>query len=142
HDPGFTGTGGNCVHGYAGLNDYQAGMTTGGLLQINGATNAVFNQVHFRGRDCGSGGASVGNWTGALNWTFNGCVFDGVPLDNLTYFWGQETFNYCTFKPVIGSGNSLPPGNNGTVTSSHTSPGTLCADSYEMVSGSYGPGSF
>lgn len=124
HDPGYTGTGGNCIHGYPGLNDYNSSMSASSLLYVDEPTWTVFNQMHFLGLTI-----MLGHGHGD-KWTFNGCVFDagaGSDMITQTYLPTAYRQNYCTFKP---SSVSSPPGNNGTFTSSPTPPGTLCADSY------------
>jgi hypothetical protein len=128
HHPGYVPDGGNCTHGYKGLNDYAHRMKSGGLLFVDAPPGHVFNQIHFRGKILL--GHSVGD-----NWTFNGCVFDngGDGAGNQdfitqTYLPTSYTQNYCTFKPID---YRIPPGNDGTVSSAHTGPGTPCAASWQ-----------
>ena len=104
------------------------------LLPISAGANAVFSQVHFRGRRIGYGTAD--------NWTFNGCLFNnsgGVATDFITDMSGKVTQNYCTFRPVA---YTMPPGNNGTVTTAATSPGTPCAASWQSFTGDTSVGGF
>ena len=128
HDPGYTGSGGNCTHGYAGLNDYAPGMTANSALYVNAPAGHVFNQIHFRG-------TALLGYTAGDNWTFNGCVFDngggGKGEANFilqSYLPTACTWNYCTFKPCDFT---LPPGNDGSVSTSHTYPGTPWLSSYQ-----------
>jgi len=128
NDPGYTGSGGNCTHGYAGLDDYAPGMTANTLLYVNEPVGHVFNQVHFRGT------ALLGHDTGDM-WTFNGCVFDNggggkgeASLILQTYLPTACTWNYCTFKSCDFA---MPPGNDGKVSTSHSYPGTPWLSSYE-----------
>jgi len=125
HDPGYTGTGGNCTHGYPGLNDYTSNMSASSLLYVDESAGKVFNQVHFLGLTM-----MLGHGRGD-DWTFNGCVFDagnGSDMVTQTYLPTSYTQNYCTFKP---SAYSTPPGNDGIVSTSHTPPGTICAKQYQ-----------
>ncbi len=128
HAPGYSPSGGNCVHGYAGLTDYKPGMRANSLLYVNEPVGHVFNQIHFRGT------AMLGHSKGD-EWTFNGCVFDngggGKGEANFilqNYLPTVCTWNYCTFKPCD---YATPPGNNGKVSSSHTYPGTPYLSSYQ-----------
>lgn len=128
HDPGYTGSGGNCVHGYSGLNDYATEMKANKLLYVDEPAGAVFNQIHFRGT------VMLGHGRGD-DWTFNGCVFDNAgdgtgsaDFITQTYLPSFYTQNYCTFKPID---YATPPGNNGTVATSPTSPGTRCSSSWQ-----------
>jgi hypothetical protein len=62
-------------------------------------------------------------------------VFEGTfPNDNLIqiYTAGRVTFKYCTFRPA---GLTMPPGNDGRVTSSRTAPGTPYRQSWQYISG-------
>ena len=128
HDPGYTGTGGDCTHGYAGLTDYVPGMAANTDMFVDKSAGHVFNQVHFRGQTFL--GREVGD-----DWVFNGCVFDqggrGTGESNFVvrlFLNTTCTWNYCTFKPVD---YATPPGNDGTVTSAHTPPGTPWLSSYQ-----------
>ena len=128
HDPGYTGTGGNCTHGYAGLTDYAAGMTVNTDLYVDQPVNHVFSQVHFRGT----------SWLGKTagdSWVFNGCVFDNSATggaNNIIRMWLNTVcrWNYCTFKSPA---YTLPPGNDGTVTTAHTGNGTPCGSSWQYI---------
>ncbi|MFI6325030.1 hypothetical protein ACIBG8_46445 [Nonomuraea sp. NPDC050556] len=67
------------------------------------------------------------------NLTFVGCLFEGTnPNDNLIQIYSKSKikFLYSTFKP-----NTLtrPPGNDGTVSSAHSKPGTPFAKSWQAV---------
>lgn len=128
HDPGYSGSGGNCTHGYAGLNDYSPEMTANSLLFVNEPAGHVFNRIHFRGT------AMLGVDRGD-RWTFNGCVFDNggegkgeADFIIQNYLPTVCTWNYCTFKPCD---YTVPPGNDGTVSTSHTYPGTPYLSSYQ-----------
>jgi hypothetical protein len=128
HDPGYTGSGGNCTHGYAGLDDYAPGMIANSALYVDAPVGHVFNQIHFRGT------ALLGHSTGD-NWIFNGCVFDNggggqgeADFILQSYLPTACTWNYCTFKPCDFT---MPPGNDGTVSTSHSYPGTPWLSSYQ-----------
>ena len=128
HDPGYTGSGGNCVHGYSGLDDYAPGMVSNSPLYVDAPAGHVFNRLHFRGTTL------LGHDTGD-NWTFNGCVFDNAgegkgEADFIiqSYLPTACTWNYCTFKPCDFA---MPPGNDGRVSTSHTYPGTPWLSSYQ-----------
>lgn len=113
-----------CTHGYAGLYDYAAGMVGHGAGQaalfVTGGANAAFSKQHFRGAKI-----YLNNEGSPVNWTFDGCVFDGtVTTDNLVddYTGGSTTYNYCTVKP---DQYMTPPGNETlSKTSSQSGPGT------------------
>jgi hypothetical protein len=134
HDPGYTSSGGNCTHGYAGLTDYAPDMEAGPILWVDEEIGHVFSQIHFRGT------VVLGHNKGD-NWTFNGCVFDNgggsygeQNFITQSYLPTLHTYNYCTFKPCD---YALPPGNDGTVSSSHTPPGTPWHSSYQSFNVNY-----
>ncbi|MFD1933120.1 MULTISPECIES: hypothetical protein [Nonomuraea] len=67
------------------------------------------------------------------NLTFVGCLFEGTnPDDNLIQIYSDTSikFLYSTFKP---SSYSRPPGNNGTVSSAHSKPGTPFKKSWQYA---------
>ncbi|WP_214318112.1 hypothetical protein [Nonomuraea sediminis] len=67
------------------------------------------------------------------NLTFVGCAFEGTdPNDNLVQIYSDHNvkFLYSTFKP---NSYSRPPGNNGSVSSSHSKPGTPFNKSWQLA---------
>lgn len=65
--------------------------------------------------------------------TFVGCLFEGTdPDDNLVQLYAHTAvkFLYSTFKPAA---YAKPPGNDGTVSSAHTTPGTPYKQSWQLV---------
>lgn len=67
------------------------------------------------------------------NLTFVGCLFEGTdPNDNLVQIYAPSnvSFRYSTFKP---SAYAMPPGNDGTMSSSRTTPGTPFDKSWQLA---------
>lgn len=118
-----------CTHGYTGLYDFTSGMTAGGsvLVDSSGPLSRTFSKVHFRGK------MYIGDNARCDTMIFNGCVLDGTwPNDNLAQIYLPVLWklSYCTLKPAT---LSSPPGNNGTVGTSRTAPGTPYTSSWEYV---------
>lgn len=116
--------GGTGVPAYPGkLTDWQSSMTPGGYIGITFPDNSVISYKHFVGK--------IGIF--GKNLTFVGCLFEGTqPNDNLVQIYTPDKvkFLYTTFKP---SSYATPPGNDGTVSSSHTSPGTPFNQSWQLA---------
>lgn len=116
--------GGTGVAAYPGkLTDWQSGMSADKYMGITFPDNSVISYKHFVGK--------VGIF--GKNLTFVGCLFEGTnPNDNMVQIYTPDKvkFLYSTFKPVS---YAMPPGNNGTVSSSHTSPGTPFNQSWQLV---------
>jgi chitodextrinase len=116
--------GGTGVPAYPGkLTDWQSGMSADKYMGITFPDNSVISYKHFVGK--------VGIF--GKNLTFVGCLFEGTnPNDNLVQIYTPDKvkFLYSTFKPVS---YAMPPGNDGTVTSSHTSPGTPFNQSWQLA---------
>jgi hypothetical protein len=105
------------------LTDYTSGMTAGGYTNATFPDNSVVSYKHFVGK--------IGIF--GKNLTFVGCMFEGTqPADNLVQIYTPDKvkFLYDTFKP---SSYATPPGNDGTVTSAHTSPGTPFNQSWQLA---------
>jgi hypothetical protein len=126
--PDFSNTGYNREPSYPGsLTDYTGGMTQSGWVPIQESNNTTISYKRFLGK-MGVGYLGVGD-----NLTFVGCLFEGTqPNDNLVQIYSATkcTFRYCTFKP---NQFSAPPGNNGTITSSKTAPGTPYSQSWQLI---------
>jgi hypothetical protein len=116
--------GGTGVAAYPGsLTDWQSGMSATGYTGITFPDNSVIAYKHFLGK--------IGIF--GKNLTFVGCLFEGTePNDNMVQVYTPDKikFLYTTFKPAS---YSTPPGNNGTVSSSHTAPGTPFNQSWQLV---------
>lgn len=128
--PDFSNTGYVNAPGYPGsVTNYTTGMTATGSVFIQEADNTTLSYKRFLGKSY-LGYLGVGD-----NLTFYGCLFEGTwPNDNLVQLYPANSirFLYCTFKPAS---LSTPPGNNGTITSARTSPGTPYASSWQYISG-------
>ncbi len=116
--------GGTGVPAYPGkLTDWQSGMSADKYMGITFPDNSVISYRRFVGK--------VGIF--GKNLTFVGCLFEGTnPNDNLVQIYTPDKvkFLHSTFKPVS---YAMPPGNNGTVSSSHTSPGTPFNQSWQLA---------
>jgi hypothetical protein len=98
-------------------------MNANTYMGITFPDNSVVAYKHFVGK--------VGIF--GKNLTFVGCLFEGTePNDNLVQVYTPDKvkFLYTTFKPVS---YATPPGNDGTVSSSHTSPGTPFNQSWQLA---------
>ena len=107
--------------------DYTTGMTATGWVPVQEANGSVLTTTRFLGKT----GIGYGGQSDRL--TFINCLFEGTqPNDNLVQIYcpTSVTFINCTFKPA---GLSAPPGNNGTVSSASTSPGTTYAQSWQLI---------
>ncbi len=117
--------GGLGLSAYPGsLTDYMAGMSNTKYVDITFPDNSVISYKRF----LMSKMSIHGN-----NLTFVGCLFEGKsPNDNLIQFYGGGTLTirYSTFKPAA---YATPPGNDGTITSSHTAPGTPFNQSWQYL---------
>lgn len=126
--PDFSNTGYNRAPTYPGsLTDYTGGMTQSGWVPIQESDGTTISFKRFLGK-MGVGYLGVGD-----NLTFVGCLFEGTqPNDNLVQIYSATTctFRYCTFKP---NQYSTPPGNNGTISSSTTAPGTPYNQSWQLI---------
>ena len=97
------------------LTDYESGMSDSQPITATFPDNSVISYIRFRALKVSIYGDNL---------TFVGCLFEGTdPNDNLVQIYSDTNvaFRYSTFKP---SSYAMPPGNDGTVSSSHTSPGT------------------
>lgn len=106
------------------LSDFTGGMSQAAAVAVAPGDNSTTSYKRMLGQSLITG----------TNVTFVGCVFEGT-LPNVTMVDIQATtkitFRYCTFKP---NQLSAPPGNNGTITSAKTSPGTPYSQSWQYVS--------
>ncbi|GAB3975659.1 hypothetical protein GCM10029978_060360 [Actinoallomurus acanthiterrae] len=105
------------------LTDYASGMSADKPLTLSYPDNSVISFKHFL--------AAKVNIYGD-NLTFVGCLFEGTdPNDNLVQIYSDNNikFLYSTFKP---NSYSMPPGNDGTVSSSHSKPGTPFDKSWQL----------
>ncbi|WP_206956209.1 hypothetical protein [Trinickia acidisoli] len=105
------------------LTDYAAGMNDTQPLSVTYPDGSVIAYMHFRGLKILIYGDNL---------TFVGCLFEGTdPNDNLVQIYSPTniTFRYSTFKP---SAYAMPPGNDGTVSSAHSTPGTPFNDSWQI----------
>ncbi|TYB71036.1 hypothetical protein FXF51_00930 [Nonomuraea sp. PA05] len=106
------------------LTDYAAGMSPDKPLRVEFPDNSVIAFTRF---------TALKTIIYGDNLTFVGCLFEGTnPNDNLVQIYSDTNvkFLYSTFKP---SSYELPPGNDGTVSSSPTEPGTPFEDSWQLV---------
>jgi hypothetical protein len=106
------------------LTDYTTGMSASKPLGITLPDNSVVSYKHFLGSKIYFYGDNL---------TFVGCLFEGTdPNDNLVQYYANTkvTMLYDTFRP---SSYTTPPGNNGTVSSSHTAPGTPYSQSWQLL---------
>lgn len=109
---------------YSALTDYTSGMTKDKYLRIEYPNGSVVAYKRFLASKMEIFGDNL---------TFIGCLFEGEsPNDNLVQIYADTSikFYYSTFKPAA---YSLPPGNNGSVTSSPTAPGTPYDKSWQLV---------
>ena len=113
------------VPAYPGsLTDYMSGMSVSKPITATFADGSVISYKHFLANKI---------YIYGDNLTFVGCEFEGTnPNDNLVQIYSNTNvaFRYSTFKP---SSYTMPPGNNGTVSSSHTSPGTPFNQSWQLA---------
>lgn len=109
------------------LADYTTGMTDIGFVRANETDGTTVSYKRFVGK------TGIGYDFGD-NLTFVGCEFSGTqPNDNLIqiYCATKVTFKHCTFRPYS---YTAPPGNDGTVSSAKTSPGTPYLQSWQLLS--------
>jgi hypothetical protein len=106
------------------LTDYGTGMSDSKPIIVTYPDNSVISYVHFLAAKVVIYGDNL---------TFVGCLFEGKsPNDNLVQVYAATNvkFLYSTFKP---SAFAMPPGNDGTASSAHTSPGTPFDQSWQLV---------
>jgi len=106
------------------LTNYMSGMSDTQPITATFPDNSVIAYTRFQALKVSIYGDNL---------TFIGCLFEGTdPNDNLVQVYSPNNiaFRYTTFKP---SSYAMPPGNNGTVSSSHTSPGTPFNKSWQLV---------
>lgn len=106
------------------LTDFTKNMSTSKPIIVTFPDNSVISFKHFLAQKVVIYGDNL---------TFVGCLFEGKdPNDNLIQLYAHTsvTFRYSTFKP---SAYALPPGNNGTVSSSHSTPGTPFNQSWQLA---------
>ena len=117
--------GGFGLDAYPGkLKNYAAGMSKSKPLSVTFPNNSVISYTRF---------LALKVYIYGDNLTFIGCLFEGTnPADNLVQIYSDSkiSFLYSTFKP---DSYATPPGNDGTVSSSHTSPGTPFRKSWQLV---------
>ncbi|MFF5205857.1 hypothetical protein [Streptosporangium sp. NPDC000396] len=126
---GYTRTpanaGGLGLGAYPGkLTDYAKNMSAAKPLRLEFPDNSVISFKRFRALKVSIYGDNL---------TFVGCLFEGtIPNDNLVQIYSDTNikFLYSTFKP---SSYSRPPGNDGTVSSSHSKPGTPFNKSWQLM---------
>jgi hypothetical protein len=107
--------------------DWTGGMSQDGNCFVQVADDTVISYKRMLGKSY-IGYQSVGD-----RLTFVGCVFEGtLPNDNMVqiYCATTVTFRYCTFKP---NQYSAPPGNDGSMSSSRTAPGTPYSQSWQLI---------
>lgn len=131
--PDFSNTGYSNAPNYPGsLTPFTAAMTPTAWLPVDVPANSTISFKRFTGKI----GISPSSHTD--NITFVGCLFEGIQPNDLLvliYCPGKVTFKYCTFRPY---GMTLPPGNNGTVSSSKTAPGTPYNKSWQYIANMVG----
>jgi hypothetical protein len=106
------------------LTDYAPGMSAGKALRLEFPDNSVISYKRFLGLKVLIYGDNL---------TFVGCLFEGTnPNDNLVQIYSDNNikFLYSTFKP---NSYAMPPGNDGTVSSSHSKPGTPFDKSWQLA---------
>jgi len=106
------------------LTDFSKGMSATKPIIVTYPDNSVIAFTHFLALKVVIYGDNL---------TFVGCLFEGKdPNDNLVQIYAPTsvTFRYSTFKP---NSYSLPPGNDGTVSSSHSTPGTPFSKSWQLA---------
>ncbi|GAA3159697.1 hypothetical protein GCM10010486_27170 [Nonomuraea roseoviolacea subsp. carminata] len=106
------------------LTDYAKGMRADKPLRLEFPDNSVISFKRF---------LAVKVMIYGDNLTFVGCLFEGTnPNDNLVQIYSDNNikFLYSTFKP---SSYKMPPGNDGTVSSSPTKPGTPFGKSWQLA---------
>ncbi|WP_433252179.1 hypothetical protein ACQPYK_07315 [Streptosporangium sp. CA-135522] len=117
--------GGLGLRAYPGkLTDYAPNMSDSKPLTLDFPDNSVISFKRFRALKVIIYGDNL---------TFVGCLFEGtIPNDNLVQVYSDNNikFLYSTFKP---SSYSRPPGNDGTVSSSHSKPGTPFNKSWQLA---------
>jgi len=118
-------TGGLGLGAYPGkLTDFSKGMSVTKPIIVTFPDNSVIAFKHFLAQKVVIYGDNL---------TFVGCLFEGKdPNDNLVQIYAPTsvTFRYSTFKP---NSYALPPGNDGTVSSSHSTPGTPFNKSWQLA---------
>ncbi|MFF5209144.1 hypothetical protein [Streptosporangium sp. NPDC000396] len=106
------------------LTDYAKNMSAAKPLRLEFPDNSVISFKRFRGLKI---------YIYGDNLTFVGCLFEGTnPDDNLVQIYSDTNikFLYSTFKP---SSYSRPPGNDGTVSSARSKPGTPFNKSWQYA---------
>jgi len=106
------------------LTDFSKGMSATKPIIVTYPDNSVIAFTHFLALKVVIYGDNL---------TFVGCLFEGKdPNDNLVQIYAPTsvTFRYSTFKP---NSYALPPGNDGTVSSSHSTPGTPFSKSWQLA---------
>ncbi|MBT2226485.1 hypothetical protein [Nonomuraea sp. NEAU-A123] len=106
------------------LTDYAANMSASKPLTLRYPDNSVISFKHFLALKVSIYGDNL---------TFVGCLFEGTdPNDNLIQIYSDNNikFLYSTLKP---NSYSMPPGNDGTVSSSHSKPGTPFDKSWQLA---------
>lgn len=112
---------------FGSVTDYVGGMTASGWVPVQVADRTIITGKRFLGK-AGIGYDGVGD-----DLVFRNCLFEATqPNDNLVQIYcpTKVTFENCTFKPA---GLSAPPGNDGTVSSASSSPGTTYAQSWQYI---------
>jgi hypothetical protein len=126
--PDFSNTGHLNAEGYPGhLTNFAEGMTPTGNVFVQPADDTVFEYRRLTGKSL------VGYLGTGDRLTFRACLFEGTfPNDNLlqSYCSTSVIFEDCTFRPY---GLSSPPGNDGTVTSARSVPGTPYDQSWQLL---------
>jgi hypothetical protein len=106
------------------LKDHTTGMSSAKPLRLEYKDGSVISFTRFLAQKVIIYGDNL---------TFVGCLFEGTsPNDNLVQVYSDTNvkFLYSTFKP---SSYDMPPGNDGTVSSSHTKPGTPYDKSWQLM---------
>ncbi|MFI7107360.1 hypothetical protein ACIBK9_13695 [Nonomuraea sp. NPDC050227] len=106
------------------LADYASGMSPDKPLRVEYPDNSVISFKRFTASKV---------YIYGDNLTFVGCLFEGTnPNDNLVQIYSDTNikFLYSTFKP---SSYTMPPGNDGKVSSAHAKPGTPFDKSWQLM---------
>ncbi|MDM0078127.1 hypothetical protein QTH90_27215 [Variovorax sp. J2P1-59] len=106
------------------LADYTSGMSDSKPLIVTLPDNSVVSYTRFLASKV---------YIYGDNLTFVGCLFEGKnPNDNLVQIYAASNvaFRYSTFKPSF---YVTPPGNDGTVSSSRSPPGTPFDKSWQLA---------
>lgn len=109
---------------YSKLTDYSSDMGADKTIEVTYPDNSVISYTHFLAQKVIINGDNL---------TFIGCLFEGTnPADNLVQIYANSRVNfyYSTFKP---SSFDMPPGNDGSVSSAHNSPGTPFDKSWQLA---------